>query len=357
MPGGRGTQLVRDLYELEARIERVLSGLRNGERMRRRLGLEVLSVLNGTGRFDLVPELVPRSASLAHRIERRLSQSGNHHLARAIYANAFYDQSVESLLGTGQVARSEWALVTRLSKQLNVPPSFGQERVEDPPPWMIDVDEAHQELRVWIRELALQDMLMAGLETFLVPAGSGRPSTEIYGIVFGSYRISPPRRRRPRSATLADLNVERVCMQHRAEGTPSEVLADLRSERTQLAMGEELFPYWHLLGDFHTHTYRNLDELLARRGWHYSHYDQKVNIEWCARLRQAGHRPRVALILALCRAGRYSRRSEEAWNGYPHVLRTTIGKCHCFIAAFRIRPDGRYATEGIALKCPHLAGR
>ena len=36
-------------------------------------------------------------------------------------------------------------------------------------------DEAHQELRVWIRELALQDMLLAGMEAYLVPAGSGRP--------------------------------------------------------------------------------------------------------------------------------------------------------------------------------------
>lgn len=357
MPNDRPTQLVRDLNELTERMERVLATERRGERIRRRLRLELLGVLNGSSSFDLLPELVPRTQGLAERIQRRLSQAGNHHLARAIYETACYDQPIESVLAARRVHRSEWAFVQRLAGSLNVSPAFGQDRVEEPPAWMIDVDESHQDLRVWLRELALQDMLMAGLETFLVPAGSGRPHTEIYGIVFGSYRISPPPRRGARQATLADLNVERVCIQLRAEGTPSEVLADMRSERTQLEMGEELFPYWHLLGDFHTHTYRSRQELLARRGWQYSDYDQKVNIEWCARLRQSGHRPRVALILALARAERTMRGSDEAWRGLPHVLRTTIGKCHCFISAFRIRPDGRYSADNVALKCPTLAGR
>jgi hypothetical protein len=38
------------------------------------------------------------------------------------------------------------------------------------------------------------------------------------------------------------------------------------------------------------------------------------------------------------------------------VLRATIGTCHCFISAYRIRPDGRYSTDDIVLKCPHLVG-
>lgn len=357
-PRGRGTQLARDLHELLQRMEAVFErSSRDGERLRRRLELELLAVLNGTGRFDLVPEFVPRSTGLTRQIEQRLARAENHSLARAIYENAYYDQSIDAQIARGAVHRSEWAIVQRLTRSLNVAPETGQDKLEDPPPWMIDVDEAHQDLRVWIRELALQDMLLAGLETFLVPAGSGRPSTEIYGIAFGSHRISPERRRRPPAASLADLNVERICIQHRAIGSPSEVFTDLRSEATQLAMGEELFPYWHLLGDFHTHAYRNLDDLLTRRGWNYSQYDQKMNIEWCARLRRIGHRPRVALILALCRAGRQTRRSEECWNGLPYVLRTTIGKCHCFISAYRIRPDGRYTSEGLVLKCPHLVGR
>lgn len=357
MNHGRGTQLVKEVRELERRIEHTLASARNGARLRRRLGLELLGVLNGAGRFDLLPELVPRTSGLTERIEKRLRHKSNHNLARAIYANAFYGQSIESQLASGRLYRSEWGLVNRLARSLHVTPSYGQGSLEDPPEWMIDVDESHQRLRVWLREPALQDMLLAGLETFLVPAGSGRPSTEVYGIAFGSNRISRPARRRASQTTLADLNIERVCIQQRAEGSPSVVFTDKRSEYMQLAMAEELFPYWNLLGDFHTHTYKNLDQLLENRGWHYSRFDERVNIEWCARLRQAGHRPRVALILALSRAARRARRSVEAWAGNMHVLRTTIGDCHCFIAAYRIRPDGRYSTDGIELKCPHLAGR
>ena len=93
-----------------------------------------------------------------------------------------------------------------------------------------------------------------------------------------------------------------------------------------------------------------------RRGWHYSEFDQKVNIEWCEKLRRLGHRPRVALILTITRAARQVTGNGENWQGYPNVVRATIGRCHCFIAAYRIRPDGRYSMENITLKCPHLAG-
>jgi hypothetical protein len=352
----RPTQLVRDLHRLNARLSAVLEEHR-GNGLRRDLYLELIGVLNGTRRFDEIPRHVTNSGALTERIARRLADHAGHALARAVYECTFYGVSIDHFVAQKEIHRSEWNYLSRLARSLNVPPSFGQDRVEEPPPWMIDVDESHQILRVWIRELALQDMLLAGMEAYLVPAGSGKPSTEIYGTVFGSYRVSPQPRPRLRRMSLVDLNVERICIQHRAQGSPSEVRIDDRSEVTQLAMGEELFPFWHLLGDFHTHTYRTLAELTTRHGWRYSDYDEKVNIDWCRRLRDKGLRPRVALILSITRAGRIGNGSQENWNGLPNVLRATIGKCHCFISAYRIRPDGRYSEEAVTLKCPHLIGQ
>ncbi|MBI5863461.1 MAG: hypothetical protein HZB38_02905 [Planctomycetes bacterium] len=328
---------------------------RNGK-LRRELQLELLRTLNGAGRLEMTRQALAGSNALCERIEGRVGGESDFALPRAVYESTFFDASIESFINQRRIHRSEWNFVARLARELGQPVSHGLEKLDPPPAWMIDVDESHQLLRVWIRELALQDMLLAGLEAYLVPAGSGRPSTEIYGIVFGSFRVAG-RRKRHTAFSVVDLNVERVCIQHRAQGSPSEVTADERSEVMQLDMAEELFPYWHLLGDFHTHTFKTLESVHAVNGWNYSPHDERVNVEWCEKLRALGHRPRVALILTIARAARQTADVQESWNGQPHVLRATIGKCHCFLAAFRIRPDGRYSTEGIALKCPHLAGQ
>lgn len=353
----RPTRLVSDFCDLEARLERELLAARIGRRARRELMLELLGVANGTREFERVPELVENHA-LPQRIARRIGADSDFALPRAIYENAFFARPIDAAIERGLIHRSEWAYVNRLARQLDVAPSFGQDKLDDIPRWKIEIDESYQTMRVWIRELALQDMLLAGMEAFLVPAGSGKPSTEIYGIVFGSYREAGAAGVGSRSPLMhVDLNVERVCIQHRAKGSPSEVIADERSETLHLAMGRELFPYWHLLGDFHTHTYRTLEQMHAVRGWNYSRYDEVVNVEWCARMRELGHRPRLALIMTLCRASRTGAAYQEGWGGQGNVLRATIGRCHCFVAAYRIRPDGRYSREGVTLKCPHLAGR
>ncbi len=352
---GTASRLLRQLRLLEQRIDAVWGNGRRHSRQRRELHREILRVLNGSGSFELIPQSVPNTLGLSERIQKRLAET-HYALPRAIYQHAFYENGVEALIRRGQLHASEWHYVEDLARRINAPSSLGQDQLEEPPAWMADVDEAHQELRVWIRELALQDMLLAGLEAFLVPAGSGKPSTEIYGIVFGSLRVSKPTVTRPRGRSTVELNVERVCIQYRARGTPSEVTADERSEAAHLAMGEELFPYWQLVGDFHTHIYRDLDQLYRQRGWEYSRTDERFNIDWFRRLRALGHHPRVALILTITRAERVANRSVENWRGNAHVVRAAVGRCHCFIAGYRIRPDGRYSSEGISLRCPPLAG-
>ncbi|MGE0479553.1 MAG: hypothetical protein AB7Q17_03670 [Phycisphaerae bacterium] len=352
----RPTRLLSDVLTLRERIEHTLHNGRNHNGLRRKLYLELLGVLNGSGTFQQIPENVPNIHGLTRRIARRLGAEMDFALPRAVYESSHYGITPESVIQRLDIHRAEWDYLSHLAREFDVPVQHGQEAVVEPPPWMIDVDEAHQVLRVWIRELALQDMLLAAMESYLVPAGSGMPSTEIYGIVFGSMRSQPRSRVRTGRMALEDVNVERVCIQHRARGRPSEVTVDVRSEVTQLAMGEELFPFWHLLGDFHTHTYRSLSELSQQGGWRYSNVDQEMNVEWCARLRRIGHRPRIALILAIARAGRRGAGAVENWNGLPNVLKTTIGRCHCFLSAYRIRPDGRYSSEALTLRCPHLAG-
>lgn len=355
--GSRVSRLVADLRVLESRIESAFADAHNGRAARRReLYLELLRVLNGSGEFRAIPDQVRNTGGLTARIARRLAVDLDFALPRAIYDAAAYGRSIDAVLQQEELSPHDWAFTSRLARELNVEPGVGQDQLTEKPRWMADVDESHAIVRIWIRELALQDMLLAGIEAFVVPAGAGKPSTEIYGIVFGSYREAARRRGRLPVLSVMDLNVERITIQVRAKGTPSEVFADERSERTHLAMAEELFPFWHLLGDFHTHTYRSLREVYERRGWRYSPSDEHMNIEWCRRMRELGHRPRIALILTITRAGRHVHNTEENWRGKPYVLRTSIGKCHCFISAYRIRADGRYSTDGVSLRCPHLTG-
>lgn len=355
MPVRTHTRLIDDLSRLERRIaEAAEKSPRNG-RFRKAMRTELLRVLNGSGTFEQIPAEVPSTVALTDRIQNRIGRESDYALPRAVYEHVGYDSTVASFIARRQIRRSEWDFLNRLARELGLPIDYGFGEMEDRPPWMIDVDESRQYLRVWIRELALQDMLLASMEAYLVPAGPGRSWTEIYGLVFGSLRAAQKPSRVP--IAMVDLNVERICIQHRAYGSPSEVTADERSEGAHLAMAEELFPYWHLLGDFHTHTFRNLEEIHENRGWRYSKWDEKVNVEWNQRVRALGHRPRVALILTIAHAGRQSTGAQEAWRGQHNVLRATIGRCHCFISAYRIRPDGRYSSDGISLKCPHLAGQ
>lgn len=351
MVKARFTGLMQDLNLLEERIERSLGARRDAVALKRALYLELLSVLNGTGRFESIPVQVSSSGSLTNRIYRQVNGQSGNALPRAIYEATFYDRPVQAGV------HAPWEYVRRLARRLRVDPSHGQDQLADAPAWMRAIDETHETLRVWIREAALQDMLLSSMEAYLVPAGSGVPSTEVYGIVFGSGRNARASRGRNRLENAVDLNIERVCIQHRARGSLSEVVADQRSEAAQLGLGEQLFPYWHLLGDFHTHNYRNLAELVRERGWRYSAHDEVANVSWCERLRELGHRPRVALILAITRAGRAGMYSREAWNGHANLVRVTAGHCHCFIAAYRILPDGRYETAGVSLRCPNMPGQ
>jgi hypothetical protein len=357
MVNARHSGLLADLYELEERIERGLQGRQRATGLRRALYLELLTVLNGTGRFDSIPSQISSAGLLTNRIYRQVNGQSGNALPRAIYEASFFDRRVQAHVA------EPWQYVRKLARRLRVDPSYGQDAVAEAPAWMRDIHESHETMRIWIRELALQDMLLSAMEAYLVPAGCGVPSTEVYGIVFGSQRTVFSRRptRHPRGRTRrdssVDINIERVCIQHRAKGSPSEVVADQRSETAQLGLSEQLFPYWHLLGDFHTHTYRTLDELVRQRGWRYSQHDEEENVHWCQRLRASGHRPRIALILAITRAGRAGTFCREGWNGLSNVVRVTAGRCHCFIAAYRIRSDGLYATDGVSLRCPHLIGQ
>lgn len=355
MPLRARTRLIDDLNRLERRIEAVAERSARNARLRKTLRTELLHVLNGTGRFETIPAEVPSTVALTERIQNRIGKESDFGLPRAVYEHTIHESTLASFISRRQIRRSEWDFLSRLARDLGLSIDHGYEALDERPPWMIDVDESRQYLRVWIRELALQDMLLASMEAYLVPAGPGRSWTEIYGLVFGSLRAAQKSPRVPIS--MVDLNVERICIQHRALGSPSEVTADERSEVAHLSMAEELFPYWHLLGDFHTHTFRNLDDIYANRGWRYSTWDERMNIEWNQRVRALGHRPRVALILTIGRASRLGGGVHENWRGQHNVLRATIGKCHCFISAYRIRADGRYSGEGITLKCPQLAGQ
>lgn len=355
MPVRARTRLIDDLNRLSGRIEQTAARSARNGRFRKAMRTELLHVLNGSGAFETIPVEVPSTVALTQRIQNRIGRESDFGLPRAVYEHTLYDSTLASLISRRQIRRSEWMFLARLARELALPIDDGYDEIDERPPWMIDVDESRQYLRVWIRELALQDMLLASMEAYLVPAGPGRAWTEIYGLVFGSLRAAQKTPRVPIS--MVDLNVERICIQHRALGSPSEVTADQRSEVAHLGMAEELFPYWHLLGDFHTHTFRNLEDIQANRGWRYSDWDERVNIEWNQRVRALGHRPRVALILTIGRASRQSGGAQENWRGQHNVLRATIGRCHCFISAYRIRADGRYSSDGITLKCPHLAGQ
>jgi hypothetical protein len=186
-----------------------------------------------------------------------------------------------------------------------------------------------------------------------VPKGPGNRYTEVYGVCFGSLKAEEREERRWGRGQLVHVLVRRVALQFRAHTAPTYSVRSRRSQDVHLDMAHELFPHLDLVGDFHSHPYGSLAELRQVGGWEYNESDEEDNRAWVEELAERGYRPRVGLILAIARAARGGKPGRPP---APNVLRTNLGRCHCYLAAYRIKRDGRYSATEVSLHCPTITG-
>jgi hypothetical protein len=119
-----------------------------------------------------------------------------------------------------------------------------------------------------------------------------------------------------------------------------------------MAVATHLFPQLDIVGDFHTHPYKNTQELRTLKGWRYSAADEAGIPTWVTPLKQMGYHPRTSLIVGIAKS---SRRITKPGRLKPNVVRFSVDKYHFYIACYRIIGD-RYSDNFITLNSIALPG-
>lgn len=212
------------------------------------------------------------------------------------------------------------------------------------------VDAYFERLVVAIDRRALEDMLLAALEAYVVPRpGKGQKYTEVFGYCFGTCRDMLPESSSKRFRRI--LSVNRIVTQLRGRATASEVFPSEKSERLHLDVASRFFEHLTLLGDYHTHPWASLSKLRQRHGWRPSSADRSHIESWAANARRAGGYPRFSLIAAIARGGKKGRSTaREAKNR----VRFCVNGLYVVLAAYRLQSDDTYDEE-VSLLCPGVA--
>jgi hypothetical protein len=211
--------------------------------------------------------------------------------------------------------------------------------------WQFEVDEGHEEVVIWLDDRAIEDIVLVAMESYAVPKGRGSKYTETYGICFGSTKSTEEKRQAHGRHTIRYIHIDSVHIQLRAEGYSNKVTYDLRSLDTQMEAVKHLFPQLDIVGDFHTHPYRDLDQLKALKGWNYSHDDETNIPDWASPLREMGYQPKTSLVVAIARGGKRVARPNRV---KPNVIRFSVGKYHFYLACYRIIGN-RYSNKHVTL--------
>lgn len=212
------------------------------------------------------------------------------------------------------------------------------------------VDAYFERLVVVLDRRALEDMLLAALEAYVVPKpGKGQKYTEVFGYCFGTRRDLPREGLNRRFRRL--LAIGRIVTQLRNRASANEVYPSAKSEQVHLNIAASFFEHLTLLGDYHTHPWQSLSKLRRGHGWTPSSADRDHIAGWAANARNAGGSPRFSLIAAVARGGKKGRSAaREAKNR----VRFCVGGLYVVLAAYRLQRDGTYDSD-IVLLCPGVA--
>jgi hypothetical protein len=337
----RDSDLVRDCNDILARIDAFCASGRG--RHRKRAGLR-RDLVKAVALYEGTPDSLRRSIRYSwNKFDRKhwercaqLSLALLLHLGRRMslrHASAMVDLPMNQATFALRLIRST---MTEL-KALRV-----LEEHEAIRSW---VDGHLEKVKVLIEPRAIEDLLLAAAETYVVPArGKGNGFTECYGVCYGSRRDHAPfadgRFRRT-------VHVSRIVTQLRARANAHEVYPNAQSAKIHGEVADKLFSHLSVVGDYHTHPYKSLTRLRSVRGWEYSDADQEHVGGWIDEQREVGHDPRFSLVVAVAHGKREGKPVAPARNR----VRVCLGRVFLEIAAYRILHDRTY-DDDIDLELP-----
>lgn len=117
---------------------------------------------------------------------------------------------------------------------------------------------------VTVSNQALEEMVLAASESFLLGNARKYGPVEIHGYLWGSRR---------EVEGIEYLDVEKVSVSASALGDEDSILVDPRVVRIKNSILRLWAPHHHFLGEFHTHPYNNLEDVNRNNGWDFSDED------------------------------------------------------------------------------------
>jgi hypothetical protein len=198
-----------------------------------------------------------------------------------------------------------------------------------------DIAASLERMSIHLEARALEDILLAAAESYKVSPSKTHRYTEVFGLCFGSVRRDGIRR----NARAVRVNVGRVVTQLRAKATPDSVMPNSESLAAHLEVGNEFFPHLELVGDYHTHPYNDLRDLVANHGWEYSDGDLRSLPHYLVDVRARNERPLFSLVVAVAEGGKAGKRP---FKRERNVVQVPVGNLFFVIGAYRIRLDATY---------------
>lgn len=122
--------------------------------------------------------------------------------------------------------------------------------------------------QVTISNRALEEMVLAASESFVLGNAATDGRVEIHGYLWGS-------RRTDKSEDIEYIHIDKFSVSSSACGDEDSVWVDEDVARIKNSVLDLWAPHHHFLGDFHTHPYRDHDEVRKNEGWRFSKRDKK----------------------------------------------------------------------------------
>jgi hypothetical protein len=278
-------------------------------------------------------------------------------LPQALYASYSKGISKKQILNEWKIKKRDWDFVHDLvnNDEIEMMEALA-ETPEGKLPWISEIELKYETLDVILDSHALEDMLLSVLETYKVPKGKGSQYTEVYGLCLGMVRQISTSIRGSREHQHQRIHVVRAAPQIRAQLNPTWCMPNDNSRNALLEASNVLFPQYEVVGEYHSHPFISLSELIKRTGWVPSQSDYQSMPGIFEGIQEQNHRLRVSFIIAIAKGKETSSKGQH--KNMENVLRLVIGGCHVFVAAYRILSGGilEQNPKTIRLHCPTITG-
>lgn len=292
-------------------------------------------------------------------LQRLLQNESNLH--KALAAHYLYELPTNKAKARWNVTATEWSyirdLAARAGESLDKLYVYYMQASLSDFAWHDELEEEFTQQIVVLEQKAIEDLVIPVMEGYLSPRkikGRRIKGYEVYGICLGMRHEPEEKRKGHGWKTHSFINIMRCQPQLSAEATASMVLPSKQSISALMKATKSLFPSYELIGEWHSHPYKSVAELIEDKGWEFSDPDKKDLPNWARQMRskELVQDPATSLVIAIAASDRPIERGH--YNGIPSTLEFSVGGCRLVINAYRILGSGRHSANNVIMKAPGM---